>query len=241
MSQTSNTDGRNPLLGSRRVRRRLASIEAAAVAGISCAVGWSFALRGLLGSPGVSASRAEIIAYYNDPEVGRYIVLYLQVLVAATIAFLWFVGVVRTRLGDNEPKLFGTVFLGASLLLAGSLFVGAALLAAPAVVVEVGGMAPDASASSLSRAVAAIILSVFAPRIATLVMLSTATLSRATGALPRWLIVLSYVVGVAEFVNVTIAEPTVYVFPAWMALVSVVLLVRRPPHGFELPAQPGRS
>jgi hypothetical protein len=72
-------------------------------------------------------------------------------------------------------------------------------------------------------------------------MLSTATLSRATGALPRWLIVLSYVVGVAEFVNVTIAEPTVYVFPAWMALVSVVLLVRRPPHGFELPAQPGRS
>jgi hypothetical protein len=37
------------------------------------------------------------------------------VLVVSTIAFLWFVGVVRGRIGDREPRLFGTVFFGSSL------------------------------------------------------------------------------------------------------------------------------
>lgn len=57
---------------------------------------------------------------------------------------------------------------------------------------------------------------------------------RAAGALPRWLVWLSYIVGIGEFVNVTIARPTVYVFPAWIALVSIVLLIRRPSHGLGL-------
>ena len=45
----------DPLLGTRR-RERLGSVEAAAVAGIVCAVGWSIGLRGLLAAPGVDAT-----------------------------------------------------------------------------------------------------------------------------------------------------------------------------------------
>jgi hypothetical protein len=86
------------------------------------------------------------------------------------------------------------------------------------------------------RAGAAVVLSVFAPRVATLVMFSTASLGRATGALPGWLVGLTYAVGLLAFVNVSIATPTVYAVPAWIALVSIVLLVRRPPHGFDLVA-----
>ena len=77
----------------------------------------------------------------------------------------------------------------------------------------------------------------FAPRIATLVMLSTASLGRATNALPRWLVWLTYAVAIVELVNVTLSTPTIYVMPAWIALVSVVVLVRRPPHAFELDPQ----
>ena len=47
-------------------------------------------------------------------------------------------------------------------------------------------------------------------------------------------VLLTYVVGAAEFVNVTISVATIYVMPGWVAVVSIVLLVRRPPHGFEL-------
>ena len=48
------------------------------------------------------------------------------------------------------------------------------------------------------------------------------------------MIVLSYLLGVVELVNVTVSEPLVFVFPAWLALVSIVLLVRSPSRGFEL-------
>jgi hypothetical protein len=114
------------------------------------------------------------------------------------------------------------------------LFVAAAFLAAPAVLVAVGDRTPDPEAVSVMRAGAAVVLSVFAPRVATLVMFSTASLGRATGALPGWLVVVTYVIGVLAFVNVSIATPTVYVVPTWIAVVSIVLLVRRPPQGFDL-------
>jgi hypothetical protein len=60
-------------------------------------------------------------------------------------------------------------------------------------------------------------------------MFSTASLGRATGALPRWLVWLTFALGVVELVNVTVSTPTIYLMPAWMALVSIVLLVRRSP------------
>ncbi len=204
------------------------------MAGIICAVGWSLALRGLLAAPDLGASDAEIERFYADPSSTRAMVVWLQVLVFSTIAFLWFVGVIRSRLGDREPKLFGTVFFGASILLAALLFVAASLLGAPAVLAVVGDQTPSPDAAALSRSAAAIVLSVFAPRIATLVMLSTASLARATRALPRWLVWLTYALAIVELVNVTVSTPTVYVMPAWIALVSVVLLVRRPSHAFEL-------
>ncbi|MBK9178722.1 MAG: hypothetical protein IPM45_03960 [Acidimicrobiales bacterium] len=231
MSLNQPTD---PLIPSQRIRRRLASIEAAAIAGIVCAVGWAIALRGLLSVPGIGASDKEINEYYADTSNATAAIVWLQILVVSTIAFLWFVGVVRGRLGDREPRLFGTVFFGSSVLLAGLLFAGTALLAAPSVLLAVGDRSPDPETVSVFRAGAAVVLSVFAPRIATLVMLSTASLGRATGALPGWLVVLTYVIGVIAFVNISIATPTVYAVPAWIALVSIVLLVRRPPQGFGL-------
>jgi hypothetical protein len=229
MSGPADQDNAVTIVGRRRRRwrTRLASVEAAAIAGIICAVGWSVGLRGLLATPAIDASDAEITRYYATAD-GLAAVVFLQVIVLATLAFIWFVGVVRSRLGEQEPRLVGTVFLGGAILLAGLVFAGAAVLAAPSVVVEAGGT-PDPGAATMTRALAVALLSVFAPRVATLVMFSTAALARRAGALPRWLIVLTYVVGVAEFVNVTISAPTVYVFPAWIALVSIVLLVRPRP------------
>ncbi len=231
----------DPLFASTTLRSRLVSIEAAAVAGIICAIGWSLSLRGLLAAPGIGAADDEIASFYADPANGTAALVWLQVLVFSTIAFLWFVGVVRGRIGDREPKLFGTVFLGASILLAALLFLGATLLAAPAVLVALTDKAPDPGSTSLLRAAAAAVLSVFLPRVATLVMFSTASLGRATGGLPRWLVLVTFGIGLYELVNVTVDTPTVFLVPAWIALVSVVLLVRHPAHAFELgepPADP---
>ena len=48
----------------------MASIEAAAIAGIVCAVGWSLALRGLLSAPALGATDTEINKYYADAIKG---------------------------------------------------------------------------------------------------------------------------------------------------------------------------
>ena len=209
-------------------RRWATSIEVAAIAGIVCAVAWSVSLRGLLARPGLDASRAEIARFYTDHDDGGHVGVLLGLMVIGTVAYLWFVGVVRSRLGARESRLVGTVFLGASVLLTGLMLVAASALAAPSILLDVSRQGPDPGAAAMFRALAAVELSVFAARIATLVMFSTASLSLRTGALPRWLVIVTYLVGIAEFVNVTLSTPTLYVFPAWIGLVSIFLLVRRP-------------
>src|SRR3984893_11977472 len=48
----------------------------------------------------------------------------------AGIAFLWFIGVLRNRLGELEDQFFATVFLGSGLLFVASLFGTAAITGA---------------------------------------------------------------------------------------------------------------
>ena len=70
------------------------------------------------------------------------------------------------------------------ILTAGLLFADTAALAPPAVLVEAGGKIPSPGEASITRALAVTILSVFTPRIATLVMFATASLGRKTRARP---------------------------------------------------------
>lgn len=209
-------------------RARATSIEFAAIAGLVCAAAWSIGLRGLLACPGLGATNDEIARYYADPGRTDDVGFLLASMTIGSIAYLWFVGVIRSRLGYREIRLVGTVFFGASVLFTALLMVASSALAAPSLLVEFGGQAPDPGAAALLRAFNAGILAVFAPRVATLVMFSTATLARRAGVWPRWLVVGTYVVGVIEFVNVTLSTPMVYVFPAWIAVVSLVVIVRHP-------------
>jgi hypothetical protein len=51
----------------------------------------------------------------------------LNLIPFAGIAFLWFIGVIRDRIGAHEDRFFATVFLGSGLLFVGMLFVAAAV------------------------------------------------------------------------------------------------------------------
>ena len=46
----------------------------------------------------------------------------------AGIAYLWFIGVVRDKLGDYEDRFFSSVFFGSSLLFLGLVFVAMAVV-----------------------------------------------------------------------------------------------------------------
>ena len=53
--------------------------------------------------------------------------LALNLVPFAGIAFLWFIGVLRDRLGEREDRFFATVFLGSGLLFLAMLFISAAV------------------------------------------------------------------------------------------------------------------
>ncbi len=57
----------------------------------------------------------------------RRIIVALELMPFAGIAFLWFIGVVRDRLGVYEDQFFSTVFLGSGLLFLAMIFVSMAI------------------------------------------------------------------------------------------------------------------
>ena len=213
--------------GNPGLRQRLLSIRGAAVAGIVAALGWLVVLARWLDAPAVDASDAEIREYYSQVD-GLSGAGSLQILAWATIAFLWFIGVIRDKIGPDEPKMFGTVFFGGGIILAVLMCVGSAAFAAPLVLVEESDRAVDPDVVAMTRTLARITLGVFAPRIASLFIFSLSGLSLRTGAMPRWFVFASYAIGVVLFLNVTFTSPSIFVFPAWMVLASAVLLVHRP-------------
>ena len=61
-------------------------------------------------------------------DQSQTVVLALNLVPFAGIAFLWFIGVLRDRLGDQEDRFFATVFLGSGLLFLAMLFASAAVV-----------------------------------------------------------------------------------------------------------------
>src|SRR5262245_27068385 len=58
------------------------------------------------------------------------VTLALNLMPFAGIAFLWFIGVLRDRLGEKEDQFFATVFFGSGILFLAMLFTSAALVGA---------------------------------------------------------------------------------------------------------------
>lgn len=83
-----------------QVARNLRSLEAAAMGGIGFAVLYIAALTLLGLQPDLSASSSEIADWYSDGGNRRTVILALNLAVLSVIAFLWFIAVIRRRLGD---------------------------------------------------------------------------------------------------------------------------------------------
>lgn len=210
-------------------RRWLRSVEAAATAGIIFAVASSVSFAILFTLPKITASEGEILAFYRKPGAETRGIIALDLMVLAIIGFLWFMAVIRNRMGEREPKLFSTVFFGGGIIIAAGLLFGAAAVAASSVVVVVGGRVSEAGSVSTMRALGVALLIGIVPKIQALFVFSTSTLGLRTGILPRWLIVLSMIVGVGLLINITFFTTSVYIFPSWVLVVSLVLLVRPRP------------
>ena len=101
----------------------LAPPRAAAIAGLI------FSLLMLVSLGIIRVAVPEILEQQStvNARFGRAITLALHLVPFAGLAFLWFVGVLRNRIGASEDQFFGTVFLGSGLLFVASLFAATAL------------------------------------------------------------------------------------------------------------------
>jgi hypothetical protein len=205
----------------RPATRRLASPRAAAVAGVLFAVLFATSLVLLRSAlPGSLAAEAD----WRGDGATR-ITLAVSIMPFAGIAFLWFLGVLRDTFGEGEDKLFSSVFLGSGILFLAMVFVAAAIAGALLATVDVGGE-PETTAFAFARAVMLQISNVYALRMAGVFMISLGTLWLRTGALPKWMSLVTYALAAVLLVVVSLSLWATLIFPGWALLVSAYLLVR---------------
>jgi hypothetical protein len=205
-------------------RRSLTTPRAAAIAGILFALlyGTSLVL--------IRLSIPEDVAADNGAWLetnGGTIALALNLVPYAGIAFLWFIGVIRDRLGTLEDRFFATVFLGSGLIFLTLTFVGAALAGA---LLSSYAVAPTAMMESgvfaYGRAVMFHIINIYAIRMAGVFMISLATIWLRTGLMHRGWAFVTYALALILLVTISFSLWVPLVFPGWVFAVSTYFLIR---------------
>ena len=140
----------------------------------------------------------------------------------AGIAYLWFIGVVRDRLGNYEDQFFSTVFFGSSLLFLSLVFISMSIMfGILSTYTMIPGEPPDYKVISFGRALMLHISNVYALRMAGVTMMSLATIWIRTGLMPRWLAVVTYSLALALLLVINYSPWITLIFPAWVFLISL--------------------
>lgn len=196
--------------------------RAAAVAGILFSLLLSLAL--ILITVSVPSNPATPGAWLTDPARRRAVVIALNLVPFAGIAFLWFIGVVRDRIGQREDRFFASVFLGSGLLFVAMLFAAAAFAGGLVANAAAGSTAPSPGTLAEGRQVTGLLLHVYAMRMAAVFTMSTATITLRTQVIPRWIGMLGFAVAVVLLISVGLTVWLELLFPAWILLLSVEIL-----------------
>ena len=203
-------------------RARLTTPRAAAIAGILFSVLLLASL--VLVRVFVPADSQEAGAWLSDSW--KAVNLALNLVPFAGIAFLWFIGVVRDRIGEYEDRLFATVFLGSGLLFLAMLFASAAVAGS---LISLYGTTPttliESGMYTFGRVLTYEIMTVYTMKMAGVFMITTCTLSLRTGIFPRWMAFLGIVLALFLLLSIGFFDWAPVVFPLWILLISVHILL----------------
>jgi hypothetical protein len=180
----------------------------------------------LLGTrPPEGLTEAGLVEWFERTAKGPITLATLYVAPFAGIAFLWFLAVVRDRIGAREDRFLATVFLGSGLVFVAMFWAAAAALAS-LVAGERLEAAPPLSAATLeaTRSLAFSFLFVLAARAAAVFMIVTSTIALRTAIFPRWLIIASYVVALVMLLSLASLQWVVLLFPLWVFVMSIYIL-----------------
>ena len=202
--------------------KRLTTPRSAAVAGILFAI---------LFSTSIALIRLGLPTGPIESEVwlekgARLTKLALGLMPFAGIAFLWFEGVVRDRLGAYEDQFFSTVFFGSGLLFLAMIFAASAI--AGGLTVTYSANPAEFTSSDVylfGRAIMSQFFTIYALRMAGVFVISVGTIWLRTGLMPRWLSLITYLFALILLLSTTLNLWMVMVFPGWVLIISVYILV----------------
>ena len=218
--------------------RQMSSIEAAAVAGLAFSFLSLVSLILLLRLPEPSSATA-IEAYYSNPDERTLDSLSLNLAVFAAIMFLWFIAVIRRRMGDKQDRFVTTVFFGTGLIYAGLMLTGSLILVGPSIGIIYGeGVAPGQDVYTSVYGMGFGLLLIVVVRMQAVFVLTTSVLALRTHILPRWLAILGFLVALVLLIIPIRDTPAILAFSVWVAIVSLALLVRRRQIGPRLERMP---
>jgi hypothetical protein len=207
----------------RLIRREVRSPRSAAMAGILFSILIMTSMILLYNS--VTASPADIGSEWLETWSGAATVV-LVLVPFAGIAFLWFTGVIRDLLGDREDRFFATIFFGSGIILVVMMFTWAAAFGA---IFGTYAVAADVLVDNDIYIYGSVLMNQiignYFLRMAAVYMLSIGSLWIRTDAVPRWLVIVTYVVAVGFLVAAERIREARFIFPAWVFLVSVYILI----------------
>jgi hypothetical protein len=198
--------------------------ESAAVAGLVFAaiLGWVLVLL-----HGVAPEEpADAVTWALDETRRSTLNLALTLMPFAGIAFLWFIAVIRAHLGSRDDRFFETVFLGSGLIFVATMFTAAAALKA-ALLLDSSASPLPAEMIAFAWSFATVVLGVFGAKMAAVFTFAAATAGVRAANLPWWLAVLGYFTGLSLLFSPPLPNLAQFLFPGWVALVSILVLVRR--------------
>jgi hypothetical protein len=206
------------------VARAIRTPRAAALAGIAFSL--LFALALILVRTAVPADPDDAEQWLSDGSRHDAVLLGLGLVPFAGIAFLWFVGVVRDRIGEAEDRFFATAFLGSGLLFVGMIFAASAVAGGLIVAAEQDAdRLLSSGAWELGRETTYQLMVVYAMRMAAVCVLAISTILLRTRLAPRWLVASGYAIAVVLLLTVGSFAWVELLFPAWILALSVYVLV----------------
>jgi hypothetical protein len=178
-------------------------------------------------------------SWLTDSRHRAEVAIALNLVPFAGIAFLWFIGVLRDRIGEREDRFFATVFLGSGLLFVAMIFVSAAI--AGGLIVAQSTSPPGAGTLAVGRTVSAILVNVYAMRMAAVFTLTTVTIARRTEIVSRWLTMAGFVTALVLMIGIGFSPWVELLFPAWILALSIDILAAglRPSRRAAAPARRG--
>lgn len=161
--------------------------------------------------------------WLSDPSLRNWVHVALNLVPFAGIAFLWFMGALRNRIGQQEDRFFATVFLGSGLLFVAMTFTAAAV-SRGLLNTFAAGLPDQSETYQAGRGMAYALMTTFGMKMAAVFMFVTSMIGLRTGVLARWVSFVGFACGIMLLLVITDFAWIALLFPFWAILVSTYLL-----------------